>query len=57
MMWYEVLTILLVILFFALLISRFIYRKAKGLPTGECECCHKGSKKMLDEYHKMYGKQ
>ena len=57
MMWYEVLTILLVILFFALLISRFIYRKVKGLPTGECECCHKGSKKMLDEYHKMYGKQ
>ena len=36
------------------LLSRYIYRRIKGLPVGECECCHKGSKKLLKEYHKLY---
>ena len=47
----EISVITLVISFFAFLIGRYIYRKVKGLPTGECVYCHKGTKKMLKEYH------
>ena len=34
----------------------YIKRRIKGEPTGECACCHKGTKKMLKKYHKMYEK-
>ena len=48
----EILVITIVIGFFAFLIGRYIYKKVKGLPTGECAYCHKGSKRLLKEYHK-----
>lgn len=48
----EIIVISLVAIFFIFLISRYIYKKAKGLPTGECACCHKSTKKLLKEYHK-----
>ena len=48
----EIIVITVVALFFIFLISRYIYRKVKGLPTGECACCHKSTKKLLKEYHK-----
>ena len=48
----EITVITIVILFFAFLIGRYIYRKIKGLPTGECACCHKSKKQLLKEYHK-----
>ena len=48
----EIIVISLVSIFFIFLISRYIYRKVKGLPTGECACCHKSTKKLLKEYHK-----
>lgn len=48
----EITVISLVAIFFIFLISRYIYRKVKGLPTGECACCHKSTKKLLKEYHK-----
>lgn len=50
----EISVITLVVSFFAFLIGRYIYRKVKGLPTGECAYCHKGTKQMLKEYHKCY---
>ena len=48
----EILVIFVVVSFFAFLIGRFIYKKIKGLPTGECACCHKSKKQLIDEYHK-----
>ena len=48
----EIVVITIVIGFFAFLIGRYIYRKIKGLPTGECAYCHKSTKKLLKEYHK-----
>ena len=48
----EIIVILLVVSFFLFLIGRYIYKKVKGLPTGECACCHKSTKQLLKEYHK-----
>ena len=48
----EIVVITIVILFFAALIGRYLYRKVKGLPTGDCAYCHKSAKKLLKEYHK-----
>ena len=48
----EVVVIVGVVCFFLFLIGRYIYRKKKGLPTGDCAMCHKSSKKLLKEYHK-----
>ena len=48
----EIVVITVVASFFAFLIGRYIYKKIKGLPTGECACCHKSTKQLLKEYHK-----
>ena len=50
----QIAVITLVVLFFVWLISSYIYKKVKGLPTGECAYCHKGVSQLLKEYHKMY---
>ena len=50
----EIVVITIVISFLTFLIGRYIYKKIKGLPTGECACCHKSTKQMLKEYHKCY---
>ena len=34
------------------LIGKYMYRRAHGLPTGDCECCHINTKKILKKYHK-----
>ena len=34
------------------LVGRYIYRRAHNLPTGDCECCHINTKKILKKYHK-----
>ena len=39
------------------IVGRYIYRRKHNLPTGDCECCHKGTKKMLKEYHKCCSKE
>ncbi|MCR5184815.1 MAG: hypothetical protein K6C32_01880 [Bacilli bacterium] len=52
----QVVVISLTVLFFLFLIGNHYYRKSKGLPTGDCACCHKGTKKMLKEYRKLYSK-
>lgn len=36
------------------LIASYIYKRKHNIPTGDCAYCHKGTKKMLDEYHKCY---
>ena len=52
--WLEVLVLVAIIVFLAALIGVYAYKKAHHLPTGDCACCHKGKKKLLKEYHKMY---
>ena len=53
----QIVVIALVVIFFTWLISSYIYKKRKGIPTGECANCRKGASKMLKEYHKMYSKK
>ena len=50
--WIEILAIVAIIAFLGTMIAIYAYKKAHHLPTGECACCHKGTKKMLKEYHK-----
>ena len=50
----EATTISIVVIFLLLVIGNYIRKKIKGLPTGECACCHKSTKKMLKEYRKAY---
>ena len=54
--WLEILVILAVVIFLAILIGRYVYKKRHGLPTGECACCHKNTKKLLKEYRKCCSK-
>ena len=49
----EIGVITLVVFFFSFLIGRYIYRKTHNLPTGDCAMCHKSTKKLLKEYHKL----
>ncbi len=35
-------------------VARYIYKKTKHMPTGECACCAQKNKKMVSEYHKKY---
>ena len=55
--WIEILVLVAVVGFITVLIAVYIYKKAHHLPTGECECCHKGTSRLLKEYHKMYSKK
>ena len=55
-MWFEILIIVLTIVFIAAVIGSYIYKKKHHLPTGECECCHKSKEQLLKEYHKLYSK-
>ena len=50
----EVIVILATVIFLLTIIGNYIRKKIKGLPTGECACCHKSTKKMVSEYHKLY---
>lgn len=56
-LWLELLVLVLVAIFLMALLGVYIYKKIHHLPTGECASCHAGSKKLLKQYHKMYGKK
>ena len=51
-MWIEVIVLLLAAGFILSVIGVYVYKKVHHLPTDECACCHKSTKKMLKEYHK-----
>ena len=53
----QIVVISIVVLFFVGLICSHIYKKAKGLPTGDCVYCHKGASRLLKEYRKTYSKK
>ena len=54
--WIEILVIALTLAFLGIILGVYIYKKVHHLPTGECACCHKGTKQMLKDYHKLYSK-
>ncbi len=56
-LWIEILVIISVIAFIGALIGRYIYKRIHHMPTGDCACCHKGTKQMLKEYHNCYNKK
>ena len=55
-LWIEIFVIVLIIAFLSFLIIRHIFRKKKGLPTGECACCASSKKgnHLLKQYNKKY---
>lgn len=55
-LWIEILVVVLVLAFLLLLLIRYIYKKKKGLPTGECACCANSKKgnNLLKQYNKKY---
>lgn len=50
----EIIVIVISILIVLAVLGVHIYKKKKGLPTGECAQCAKGSKYLLKKYKKMY---
>ena len=55
--WIEILVLVVVASFIATIIGIYIYKNTHHLPVGECACCHKNTKKMLEEYHKCYSRK
>ena len=53
----EIIVIIISVIIVGTVIGVFIYKKVKGLPTGECVECRKGTKKLLKKYQKMYQKK
>jgi len=57
MTWYEILVIVLAVAFVGSMLARYIYKRVKKMPTGECACCQTTKKNSLVKaYHKKYGK-
>ncbi len=58
---FEIIVIIICVFIVGGVIGNYLYRKFKHLPTGECACCQKDSKKkqskLLEEYHKKYHKK
>ena len=54
----EIIVIILTLLFLAFIIGRYIYRKVKHLPTGDCACCShtKKGNNLVRAYLKKYNK-
>ena len=51
-LWIEILVVVLVLSFLLFLLGRHLFRKSKGLPTGECACCANKGKNLVKMYHK-----
>ena len=56
-LWLEILVIALVIIFFASLLIIHFYKKAHGIPTGECACCKNRKNDLVKQYHQKYSKK
>ena len=55
--WLEVLVIIAIALFLVAVIGTYIYKRIHHMPTGDCECCHSNTKRLLKQYRKKYSKQ
>ncbi len=43
----DIIVISIIALIVIAIIGAYIYKKAKGLPTGQCACCHTRMKKAI----------
>ena len=51
-----ILTIISSLALIGFLVGIYVYKRKHNLPTVDCACCHKSTKKLLKEYHKCYSK-
>ena len=56
-LWIEILVVVLTLSFLLFLLGRYIYKKKKGLPTGECACCANKGKNLVKMYHQLQNKK
>ena len=56
-LWIEILVVVITLSFLLFLLGRYLYKKKKGLPTGECACCASKGKSLVKSYHKTYSKE
>lgn len=52
----EAIIIVVSVVIVASVIGVYVYKKTKGLPTGECSCCANKGKKFVKAYRKKYTK-
>lgn len=52
----EVLVVSGAILIVWSVLANYIYKKVKHLPTGECACCAKKGKGIVEQYNRKYKK-
>jgi len=50
----EIITIVITSILVLAIIGKYIYRKIKKLPTGECACCAKNKNNLVKMYRKKY---
>ena len=55
-LWLEILVLVLVAVFLLGMLGIYVYKKSKGLPTGECSCCSYNKSNLVKKYHKAYHK-
>lgn len=55
-LWIEIIVVIAVTTFLGALFGRYLYRKKRGLPTGECACCSHSKSNLVEKYHKYYSK-
>lgn len=55
-LWLEILVLVLVAVFLLGMLGIYVYKKSKGLPTGDCACCSHSKSKLVKQYHKYYSK-
>ncbi len=53
----ETIVIIAVISFLSFMVGRYIYRKIKKMPTGECQYCSHSKNNLVKEYRKKYPKK
>ena len=51
---YEIILIILIVLFVGFIFGKEIYNKINNKPSGECKYCHTSKKRLLKDYHKKY---
>lgn len=55
-LWIEIIVVIAVTIFLGALFGRYLYRKKRGLPTGECACCSHSKSNLVEKYHKYHSK-
>ena len=52
MKWYEIMIIIISIIFVLFIVGQYIYKRIKHYPTGECAQCHTSIRTFVKKYKK-----